>query len=244
MNDALNEQGNIDLSPVSPAIDPAAAAFELLREEVALIRRAVAGLAAERAALGIPDYSETLATILRECAATTVTLKGLAAMPALRLTARDWARELGAAGSDARRYDEQMMAQARCALREAACEIAARLSSARLADRQRRWLQLSAAGALLAGILIAAFGMGPVVRAMPENWHVPERVAAYILGMDQEAAGARLIADAAPERWRGIVFGYRLVSDNRDAIARCRKGATIKTGTVRCTIAIKTEVFP
>ena len=40
--------------------DPATLAFEALREEVALVRRAVAGLAAERAAIEIPDYSEEL----------------------------------------------------------------------------------------------------------------------------------------------------------------------------------------
>ena len=37
-----------------PEADPATLAFEALREEVALVRRAVAGLAAERASIEIP----------------------------------------------------------------------------------------------------------------------------------------------------------------------------------------------
>ena len=45
--------------------DPATLAFEALREEVALVRRAVAGLAAERTSIEIPDYSETLGQIMR-----------------------------------------------------------------------------------------------------------------------------------------------------------------------------------
>ena len=45
--------------------DPATLAFEALREEVGLVRRAVAGLSAERAANETPDYSETLGKILR-----------------------------------------------------------------------------------------------------------------------------------------------------------------------------------
>ena len=83
--------------------------------------------------------------------------------------------------------------------------------------------------------------IGPAVRAMPENWHWPERIAANIVRMDQEAAGARLIAIAAPDRWRDIVLGYRIVSDNRDAIAQCKKASTNKRESVRCPIEIKTE---
>ena len=51
--------------PVQDVPDPAAKAFEALREEVALARRAVAGLAAERASIEIPDYSATLGEIAK-----------------------------------------------------------------------------------------------------------------------------------------------------------------------------------
>jgi hypothetical protein len=61
--------------------------------------------------------------------------------------------------------------------------------------------------------------------------------------MDQEAAGARLIEIADPERWRDIVFGYRIVSDNHDALDRCNKGSTPTRKSVRCTVEIKTETF-
>ena len=49
----------------------------------------------------LPDYSETLAKIVRESAATSNSLKTLATMPALSLTARDWAREIAATGKEA-----------------------------------------------------------------------------------------------------------------------------------------------
>jgi hypothetical protein len=78
---------------------------------------------------------------------------------------------------------------------------------------------------------------------MPESWHWPERIAADIVGLDQEATGARLIESAAPDRWRDIVFGYRVVSDNRDAIAQCKKGSTNKRESVRCAIEINAEAF-
>jgi hypothetical protein len=60
--------GDRELSQVPPD-DSAAAAFEALREEVALVRRAVCGLAAERATTTIPYYSQTLANILQAVAA-------------------------------------------------------------------------------------------------------------------------------------------------------------------------------
>jgi hypothetical protein len=224
--------------------DPATLAFEALREEVTLVRRAVVGLAAERAALEIPDYSETLAKIVRESAATTVNLKMLAAMPALRLTAQDWAREIAVAGNEARRSDLETLTQARDALRQAVRELTAKLTSAKSADNQRQWLLWTGTVGFFAGIVLFAIAIGPVVRAMPDNWHWPERIAANIVRMDQESAGARLIAIAAPDRWRDIVLGYRIVSDNRDAIAQCRKGPTSTRESVRCAIEIKTETFP
>src|ERR1700693_1667016 len=93
--------------------DPATTAFEALRKEVALVSRAMAGLAAERAANASPDYSETLAKIVRACAATAANLKVLAAMPALQRTVQDWAREIAAAGKEARRNDQEALTQAR-----------------------------------------------------------------------------------------------------------------------------------
>ena len=62
-----------------------------------------------------------------------------------------------------------------------------------------------------------------IVRAMPESWLWPERMTASILGMDEETAGVRLIKAASPERWRDIVAGYQILSDNRDAIAQCAR---------------------
>ena len=78
---------------------------------------------------------------------------------------------------------------------------------------------------------------------MPESWDWPESMAVDIVGMGQEAAGAHLIESANPNRWRDIAFGYRIVSDNRDAIAQCKKGSTNKRASVHCTIEINTEAF-
>ncbi|MFZ1892698.1 MAG: DUF6118 family protein [Rhodoplanes sp.] len=183
--------------------DPATLAFEALREEVALVRRAVAGLAAERASIEIPDYSETLGHIMRAFSATRESVKALAEMPALRLSAKDWSHEIATAAQEARRFDQQAFAEARHGFERMAAEMAAHLRSARSAERQRQWLIWTTAGGIVAGMLLLVIIVGPVVRAMPESW--PERMAASILGTDEETAGVRLIKTASPDRWRDIV---------------------------------------
>ena len=219
--------------------DPATLAFEALREEVALVRRAVAGLAAERASIEIPDYSETLGHIMRASAATAQGLKSLSETPALRLSAQDWRREIAAAAQEARRSDQQAFAEARHGFERMAAEMAAHLRSARSAETQRQWLIWTTAGGIVAGMLLLAVIVGPVVRAMPESWLWPESMAASILGMDEETAGVRLIKTASPERWRDIVAGYQILSDNRAAIAQCVRTEPKTAGMIRCAIEIR-----
>src|SRR3546814_4031817 len=63
--------------------DQAAQAFESLRAEVSLMRRAVERLAAERAEVpDVPDYSETLGVISRNLSATAQRVDALVKSPA------------------------------------------------------------------------------------------------------------------------------------------------------------------
>ena len=149
-------------APADP--DPATLAFEALRQEVALVRRAVAGLAAERAAIEVPDYSETLGQIMRASAATAQNLKALAEMPALRRSAKDWGREIAFAAEGARRSDQQAFAHAQHELERMVHEMAACLRSARSAGDQRLLLIWTAAGGTAAGMLLMAIVMGLITR--------------------------------------------------------------------------------
>ena len=155
--------------PPHAEADPATLAFEALREEVALVRRAVAGLAAERASIEIPDYSETLGQLMRASSATRQSVKALTEMPTLRLSAKDWSHEIATAAQEARRCDQQAFAGARHGFERMAAEMAAHLRSARSAERQRQSLISTTAGGIVAGMLLLAIIAGPVVRAMPES---------------------------------------------------------------------------
>jgi len=134
------------------AQDAAAVAFEHLREEVALCRRAVAGLAAERAAILIPDYSKTLNQMAGALNAMSGQLDLLSRKPALALTPEQWTYQIAAAGKDVRRTEQYALDRARAEFEKVAQELSARMASARQADQQHKWLMRAG----IAGILVGA----------------------------------------------------------------------------------------
>ena len=56
--------------------------------------------------------------------------------------------------------------------------------------------------------------------------------------LDEETAGVRLIKTAAPDRWRDIVAGYRILSDNRAAIAQCAQNEAKTASMIRFRVGI------
>jgi hypothetical protein len=135
-------------------VDEAAAAFEELRQEVALMRRAVAGLSAEHAAIEAPDYSQTLGQMGKALNAILRTNKDLAEAPALRMTAQNWAEEIVAASRSARQADREALDRARSGFDEVTRALTASLVSAHTADRQFYWVLGAAGGSLVVGFLI------------------------------------------------------------------------------------------
>ena len=212
--------------------DSAAQAFEALRQEVECLRLGLA-------ALEIPDYSVTLGKILQTSQITSGDLKALAEMPALRLSTSGWSREIAAAGLQARHADHAALESARGSFERAAIDLTSSLRSVRTADHQRQWLVWTNIASFFAGVCFWALSMGPLLRAVPESWHWQEHVAARLMDMREEEAGAHLIATATPDRWRDIVLGYRLITKNRDAIAACQRGSELTRKPVSCAILIQ-----
>jgi hypothetical protein len=142
-------------TPESTApVDEAAAAFEELRQEIALMRRAVAGLSAEHASIEVPDYSQTLGQMGKALNLILRTSKELSEAPALRMTAQNWAEEIATASRIARQADREALDRARLGFNEIARVMSASLDSARTADKQLTWLLCTAGGALVVGIVI------------------------------------------------------------------------------------------
>jgi hypothetical protein len=218
----------------APAEDPAAAAFEALREEVALARHAVAGLAAER--VTIPDYSETLGQILQACAAAARKFKELKELPALHLTPESISRQIDDAAGTARRANGAALADASTALQQVTRDLNSYLQSARSAKLQRIWLAGMGAACLVTGLILGVVIIGSAERSPPVDHRSPEAKAAAILGMDQTQAGEHLIQISAPALWQDIVLGNRIVVANRHALGLCLKNAGNQRK--RCVITI------
>jgi hypothetical protein len=205
----------------APSDDLAAAAFEELRREVAMVYRAMAGLAAERA--NIPDYSETLGQILKACTAAAWHFKKLGELPALHLTPEIIGRQIDDAAEIARRAHHAALTEASAALQKTTRELNTYLQSARSAKSQRIWLGATGAVCLVTGVVLGAVVVGRADRSPPVDHRPPEAKAAAILGMDQTLAGEHLIQTSAPALWNDIVLGNRIVVANRHALELCLK---------------------
>lgn len=222
---------------VGPAESPdAAAAFEALRREVALLNVAVAGLAAERAPA--PDYSETLGEIAKGVSVAVGRLGKLVASPNFALSPADLARQISAAGDDARRQDRAAVHQAHEALLRSARDLDGWIDRAQLASLQNWRLVQAAALGVVAGAILYASVPTIIVNAAPAAWAWPEKRAAHLLRRDMWSAGERLLQTANSRRWQDTVSGAAIVAQNRDKLINCRRKSTSDKRPRRCSIRL------
>lgn len=225
--------------PTDADIDPAAAAFTRLEEEMALMRRAVQQLAAERADIVIPDYDPTLKEMAKQLGAVGGYLKGMTAHPAMQLTPETVADRIAVAAQSARRADQDQIVQSRTELQHATRELRAITNSVRTSVDQRANVVRTAIAGALAGALIWSFMPGAIARALPDSWQMPERMATRMLDAPTATeAGIRLIRSQSPDGWQAMQFGARLESQNRAALSACKSKAEKSGAQVRCSILV------
>jgi hypothetical protein len=219
--------------------DAAAEAFEALRAEVTLLRRAVERLAAERAELPQPkDYDETLGRMALAINKLSERMNMLAERPGITITPEGIARQIAAAAGSVRAEDQRTIAAAGKSLEEAIRALHGYVASVRRGDEQNRWLAWTAIGAAAIGMLLWAAFAGAVARAVPESWLWPERMAARTLRLDTWNAGRRLADVSRPEAWNAMVRNAVVMQGNEAAIERCRRTATKAREAVSCTVRI------
>ena len=223
--------------------DEAARAFDDLRAEVTLLRRAIERLTAERVEdTSAPDYSETLGVIANNITATAQRVDALLKSPALALTPEEMNRQIVEVGTAGRSEDRRAIAAARQVIEDVATKLGRQLESHVMADEQRRRLwrtrwQIGLAG-LVAGMVSWAILAGPFARSLPASWLLPERMAARSLRLPMWEGGKRMMRAGDTRAYAGVVAGNRLVTANRETLAACDRQAT-KTGkTVRCAIEV------
>ncbi|WP_298602777.1 DUF6118 family protein [uncultured Sphingorhabdus sp.] len=220
--------------------DPAAEAFARLEGEMALMRRAVQHLAAERADIVIPDYGKTLGGMVKRLDAISASLGDITEHPAMQMTPESFGARIEAVALAARRADQERIEQAHKDSSQATPGLSAALTEGRTADEQKRRLWQGMGGGVLAAILLWSFLPGTIARTVPESWHWPERMAARVTGESSRwDAGARLMQTDSPQAWSALVEAADLLRDNRDAIDACRKSASRSPQPVRCTVKIR-----
>lgn len=219
--------------------DAATEAFEAMRGELALLRRAVERLATERAdAPEQPDYSETLGRMFNNITVIAQRVDILAKSPALPVTPDQMGHQIATVASSARREDHNMLAQARTAFDQATRELVGVVRSARRGDEQNLWLAGSGLGGVVLGLALWAALAGPIARAMPESWHWPEQRAARALDRSMWDSARRLAGVSKPEAWNEMVAGAVIGQGNQAALERCEKAAAKAGVPVRCTVRI------
>jgi Family of unknown function (DUF6118) len=219
--------------------DDAAQAFEELRAEVTLMRRAVERLAAERLEMPEPvDYSETLGKLTKLAAATFQKVDAVAASPALAMTPEQMAGRIAGAASTIRQEDRQTIATARTGLEDVTRRLHGYVVSARRGDEQNRWLAYAGLGGTVLGMVLWALCAGPIAHLAPASWRWPEKMASRTLDLPMWEAGRHLLIMDSPESWNALADGWNIVQGNRKAIEGCRKAAAKAKEAVRCTVSI------
>ena len=214
--------------------DAAAEAFEGVRGELALLRRAIEGIAGRDDRPEPPDYSETLAQITKLATGTYQRAEILRKAGEEETVARQVAaRIIGAVAED-----RQAVKTAAGELRDATRALQGVTVSARRSDQQNQWLVWTAIGGIVVGMMLWAVFAGVLARAAPASWQWPERLAARTLAMPMWEGGQRMMRTAAPETFANIAAGDRIVIANREPLGVCRRRANKAHETVRCTIEV------
>ena len=206
--------------------DAAAEAFEALRAEVSQLRTALEGLPTTA-----PDYSPTLAAIAQSLAA-------MEAHPALRLTPDALASQVRHASEAAQQQGRRELANAVQRVDAAGADLERLAEQRRTGREQVRQVAIMTAVGAVAGVVVWVCFSGPIARALPAGWSVPEKMAAAALNLDRWDAGARLMQSENPQGWAHVAEGAKLERENRPALGACWRAATLTGKAQRCMVIL------
>lgn len=215
--------------------DAAAEAFEGVRGELALLRRAIEGIAARDDRPEPPDYGETLGQITKLANATLQRAEFMRKAIEEEAVARQVANRITGAVAE----DRQAVKTAAGELRDATRALQSVTVSARRGDEQNKWLGVAAIGGIVVGMIVWAVFAGIVARSVPTGWQWPERMAARTLDMPMWEGGQRMMRTAAPDAFANIAAGDRIVTANRLVLEACQKRANKEREPVRCTLNVE-----
>lgn len=209
-----------------------ARAFEDLRAEVSVLRKAIEVLPDALDRNRAPDYSPDFAVLGQGMDAIGLALENLQKHPALRMTPEQHGAAVANAGSALIREAVQRFDHATQEAERERYSLAKVVGVARSKSDQRAWLAIAAAIGLVVG-----FGVFPfVMRAMP--FGLDSATAAVIMHTDKWNAGMALMKAGNPDGWAQLTTDANLVSANREKITECRAAAVKEKREQRCTVIV------
>ena len=173
--------------PTDESTGETALAFEDLRAEISLLRRAVEGLTAARERM--PDYTPTLGSMMAQLKTTQEALQRIEHSPAVALTPIELTKEIVQAAANARADDARKLDEARDAIARSIGKVDGIVERGQSVEGQSRLLRRSCAATALATILFWSILPGAIARSLPASWHVPEWMAARIVGSEYVNSG-------------------------------------------------------
>jgi ElaB/YqjD/DUF883 family membrane-anchored ribosome-binding protein len=217
--------------PDDHAGDPAQA-FEDLRAEVSVLRRAIEGLPASIRENRSPDYSQDLAVLGKGLDDIGEQLETILKSPALTRTPEQQGQAIANAGANLIREASQKLDRAAQEAERERARLAAIVGQAQAQDRHFRTVCWTSGIALAVGLVLSP----PAASLLPFGLNT--RVAALVLRQDRWSAGATLMAAANPERWAQLTTDASLIEENREAITACR-AALAQSGKIQhCSITM------
>lgn len=219
-------------------IDDPEVAFEAMTRKLAGLTAAVEGFAARQQELHARDYGPDLVKIQEQWAEIVRAFKSLKEKPGIALTPETLAPQIADAGARVRAADHQAWASANLELGAAIQSLNGVVASAMKAETQKLWIIGAATAALVVGFALGTVVPTRIAQSVPESWHWPEQRAADVLLRSEWDAGMRLLQIADPARTRALNEAALLVSDNADALEKCRSRAAKSQDRAKCRIEV------
>jgi hypothetical protein len=218
----------------------AARAFDDLRAEVSVLRRAIETLPGAWEDNRPPDYSPDLGRIVKGLTALEKRLVSVEAQPALARTPEAYAAAIRQAGAGAVGEAVRELNEAKRKTAETRQQLADMIGAARSQAEQRGTLFWTGLAAFVVALLLGLFGSPYLARELPFGWS--DSVAAIVMGADRWDAGIALMRAAHPNRWDSLVAPYNLINGspaNAKAVAGCQAEAVKTHKPQICRIIVK-----
>ncbi|QTH20299.1 hypothetical protein HRJ34_18380 [Rhizorhabdus wittichii] len=215
-------------------INPARA-FEDLRAEVSVLRKAVEAMPEAISKNKPPSYAEDLGVIGKGLDEIAGQLEEIMKSPALRLSPQEQGAALARGGQDMMREAADSLKRAAQSADSERSQLSYLIGTVR--SKQQRWRELG----WTAGVALA---IGLVASPFIASWlpfGLNSRVSALVMMRNRWEAGQALMAAGNPSGWAQLAADANLARNNRETIGKCREAADRAKKDQRCTITVRPD---